>query len=128
LWEVKQHAASGWKEQRSRAPIDPVVNLVWIKIKMFIVHTDQFVCIFIFFIDMGKIKKSGEIWENMYFGRGKSTLECALIFPKKVCPESCGRNLHAFYFIFPISPRFWNFWNFWKAGGRFTLETANLRA
>jgi hypothetical protein len=31
---------------------------------MFIVHTDQFVCIFIFFINMGKIKKSAEIWEN----------------------------------------------------------------
>jgi hypothetical protein len=25
---------------------------------MFIVHTDQFVCIFIFFINMGKIKKA----------------------------------------------------------------------
>jgi hypothetical protein len=66
---------------------------------MFIVHTDQFVCIFIFFIDMGKIKKSGEIWENMYFGRGKSTLECALIFPFALVEKYFFTLLWQFFFI-----------------------------
>jgi hypothetical protein len=42
-----------------------LANSKWVKSAvMFIVHTDQFVCIFIFFINMGKIKKSAEIWEK----------------------------------------------------------------